>query len=260
MCRLLGIVARETREFRHCLRDAPGSLEALGREHSDGWGIAVHDTSRGWSISKRATSASSDPAYVAAVAEANGSLLLAHVRKRTVGAVSLDNTHPFRDGDWVFAHNGTIDRVADLRTTLDDAHLATIRGETDSEVLFAFLMAKLASHPSVKSSRFVADMVLARAVEDLAGVPSLGAATFLLSDGVVLYAYCQGRPLALLERRRDSRSEAILIASEHVTSDEPWTSIAEGTLLTVWRRPYLGWAAVRRQSSQSNPRRGSVVI
>lgn len=250
MCRLLGIVTRERQDFRRCLQDAPRSLETLGREHGDGWGIAVHEATAGWTVTKRATAAGEDPAFEAAASQAHGSLLVAHVRQRTVGRVSQDNTHPFRRADWVFAHNGTIERVADLRATLDEAALAAVRGETDSELLFAFLMARLSSHPSAEGSRLVADMVIARAVEDLANIPALGTATFLLSDGAVLYAYCQGRPISLLERRTGARTDAILVASEQITPDEPWNAIAEGSLLVVWRRPGLGWAVIREPPSQ----------
>jgi hypothetical protein len=93
-------------------------------------------------------------------------------------------------------------------------------------------------------------MVIARAVEDLASIPALGAATFLLSDGAVLYAYCQGRPISLLERRTGARTDAILIASEQITPDEPWSAVAEGTLLVVWRRPGMGWAVMREPPVQ----------
>src|ERR1019366_8805344 len=213
-----------------------------------------HEAAAGWTVTKRPTGAGDDPSFEATVAEASGSLLVAHVRKRTVGSISQENTHPFRRDNWVFAHNGTLERVAALRATLDAASLATVRGETDSEVLFAFLLARLSSHPSVVRSRFVAGMVLARAVEDLSNIPSLGAATFLLSDGDALYAYCRGRPLFLLERRTDSRTEAILIASEQVTPDEPWTAISEGTFLVVWRRPRLGWSVMCEPPSSRAPR------
>lgn len=240
MCRLLGIVVREPRRFRQCLCEAPRSLAALGREHADGWGIAVHNEGVGWKLTKRSKSASSDPEFDSAATD-EGALLVAHVRKRTVGAVALENTHPFRHGEWVFAHNGTIERVAELRVAITRAG-AEPTGNTDSEVLFALLMDRLGSHPSARGSRFVTEMVLTRAVEDLAGIPSLGTATFVLSDGVMLYAYRHGSPLYLLERHaQDSgRLEAILVASEPVTSDESWIPVGERTLLAIWRRPRLG--------------------
>ena len=255
MCRLLGIVSREEQAFRRCLCDAPRSLAVLGREHTDGWGIAVHDPNAGWNLRKHCVSASGDPAFDAAVADAAGAILIAHVRKRTVGAVSFDNTHPFRCGEWVFAHNGTLDHVAELRAAIACAG-AKPKGDTDSELLFAFLMDRLSSHRGAVGSRIVTDMLLARAVQDLAGMTSLGTATFVLSDGVVLYAYRHGRPLYLLERRStNDRLDAILVASEPVTSGEEWTPIAERTLLVVWRRPSLGWAVMLEPQERFSPNR-----
>ncbi len=243
MCRLLGIVAREPQGFQRCLREERRSLAVLGREHSDGWGIAVHDAKRGWRLTKRCTSASGDPAFDAAASDATGALLIAHVRKRTVGKVSLDNTHPFRRGEWVFAHNGTVECVASLRAAIVPG-AAMPTGDTDSELLFAFLMSRLASHPGAMRSPIITHIVLARAVEDLAKVTPSGSVTFVLSDGSALYAYRRGPPLFLLERRSPDDLEAILVASEPVTPGEVWAPVPERTLLTVWRRPTLGWAVM----------------
>jgi predicted glutamine amidotransferase len=240
MCRLLGIVAREPRGFQRCLREERRSLAALGREHSDGWGIAVHDAKEGWTLTKQCTSASSDPAFDAAVSDATGALLIAHVRKRTVGGVTFENTHPFRHKEWVFAHNGTIECVAALRAAIAPG-AAMPKGDTDSELLFAFLMSRLASQ-GAKRSPIIAHMVLARAVEDLAKVTPSGSVTFVLSDGSALYAYRHGPPLFLLERRSPDGLESILIASEPVTHGEVWAPVPERNLLTAWRRPSLGWA------------------
>jgi predicted glutamine amidotransferase len=246
MCRLLGIVSSKPRNFGRCLREAPRSLAALGREHADGWGIAVHEAASGWSIAKRASGADGDPEYEAAASQARGSLLVAHVRRRTVGGLSLQNTHPFRHGDWVFAHNGTIERLSELHDAIGEGSVTPIHGETDSEVLFAFLMAKLGSQPGglQARTRFVTEMVLARAVEDLASIDGLGSATFILSDPGALYAYRHGRPLFLLERRVDDQTDAILVASEPVTEDEPWNQIGEGTLIAIWGNPRVGWAVL----------------
>ncbi len=242
MCRLLGIVADVPQGFQRCLRDAPRSLAVLGRDHTDGWGIAVYETRVGWNVKKHTAGASADPEFDATVADAAGTLLVAHVRKRTVGEVSFVNTHPFRRGDWVFAHNGTIDQATALQAGIASTGVMPI-GNTDSELLFAFLMARLASHPAALSSRIMTDMVLARAVADLANMPSLGTATFVLSDGVSLYAYRHGCPMYLLERRAQGRLEAILVASEAITA-EAWTAVPERTLLAIWRRPSLGRAVM----------------
>ena len=60
---------------------------------------------------------------------------------------------------------------------------------------------------------------------------------------------CMGRPLYLLERRSQGRLGAILVASEPATTDEPWTPVAEQTLVAIWRRPCLGQSAISERTA-----------
>lgn len=66
--------------------------------------------------------------------------LIGHVRNATVGALTTENTHPFRYRQWLFALTGTIssyDNVHDrLLATVPEFLRAGIRGETDAEVAF----------------------------------------------------------------------------------------------------------------------------
>jgi glutamine amidotransferase len=263
MCRLLGIVADEPAEFTFCLREAPRSLGFLSREHPDGWGVAVYDEAQSWTIRKQPLSAFADPGFADAAGGSRGDMMIAHVRRRTVGPVSIENTHPFQRGPWVFAHNGTITEVDRLRAAASPERLAEVRGTTDSEIFFAFLMTRLdtigAEGPSSRRTASPGDVdrVLTEAVAEMATRADFGACNFLLADGESLYAYRQGRTLHLLERtagdephseipsrstgtvmetRWSPRQRAILVASEEITP-EPWVSVAEGTLLKVSRRP-----------------------
>src|SRR5256885_8254654 len=143
MCRLLGVVSSEPAQFRLTLREAPRSLAVLSREHGDGWGVGVYGDGEGWVIERGTLSAHADDDFHEVAAGSRGELLVAHVRKRTVGPVTLENTHPFRQGRWVFAHNGTIQDIAWVRAQTPASRLDAIRGETDSELLFAFLLSRL---------------------------------------------------------------------------------------------------------------------
>ena len=263
MCRILGIVADQPAEFRFCLRDAPRSLGALSHEHPDGWGVAVFDDSKGWAVGKQPLSAFADPRFAEIAGESRGEVLVAHVRRRTVGPVSPENTHPFHRGAWVFAHNGTITEIERLRAAASPERLAEITGSTDSEIFFAYLLTRMdaigASGPRERRRSTSADLDLAimQAVLEMASTPAFGACNFLLSDGETLFAFRQGRTLHLLERSaRDTphtvlpspetstvieaewtpRQDAILIASEQIT-DEAWTAVDEGSLLKITRRP-----------------------
>jgi predicted glutamine amidotransferase len=263
MCRLLGIVASEPTEFRLALREAPRSLAALSREHRDGWGLAVWADSSAWRIDKGVACAHEDERFHELAGE-RGELLVAHIRQRTVGCTSLENTHPFQSGRWVFAHNGTINDVEFLRANASAARKDGIRGQTDSELFFAFLLTRLDeaqltdAEPAAET-----DAVLRKAIRDLRARPELGAYNFLLSDSICTYAHRFGRSLFLLERGPadavrvnrvssegvivqtpwSQRRHAVLVASERMT-DEPWEEVANGMLLRIDRFPLPRWRIV----------------
>ncbi|HEY5145347.1 MAG TPA: class II glutamine amidotransferase, partial [Polyangiaceae bacterium] len=144
MCRLLGIAANESTEFKIVLREAPRSLAALSREHRDGWGIAVFDAaSRRWQVDKGVVCACEDERFHRLAVGTRGEVLISHIRQKTIGDTALVNTHPFERGRWIFAHNGTVKDVAWLRANASHVRLAEIQGETDSELLFAWLLTHL---------------------------------------------------------------------------------------------------------------------
>ena len=278
MCRLLGVVSSEATDFRFTLNEAPRCLAVLSPDHPHGWGIAVHARGRGWDLHKHAACAGHDERFGAVAAEARGEILVAHVRKRTVGPIGIENTHPFRRGTWVFAHNGTIEDTTFLAERTSLARRSEIEGQTDSELFFAYLLTALAAagahdgaatedateDPAERSTP--ADAALREAVAAAVDRPSFGAANFLLSDGAVLYAHRAGRTLHLLERgqgdeviqsrrspdatvetRWTARRRGVMLASERMT-DEPWLEIPEGGLVRIdggarpaWR--YLGAGA-----------------
>ncbi len=263
MCRLLGIVSSEPTAFRILLRESPRSLAVLSEEHPDGWGIAVHNDSHpdGFRIQKQARCAKLDEMFHEHALEARGTTLVAHIRKKTVGPTSIDNTHPFRRGRWVFAHNGTVKDTAYLRAHTSEARLAEVRGDTDSELLFAHVLTALdnaSAHDSDGRDR--ADQTLARITAVLRSRADLGTFNFLLSDGDVTYAHRFGRSLFILERRphepnsirrlqlegpdseppKSSRRHAVFVASEKIT-DEAWHELPEGTLMRIDRAPRPSW-------------------
>jgi glutamine amidotransferase len=264
MCRLLGIVASEPTEFRIVLKEAPRSLAVLSREHRDGWGLAVWDDHRAWKLDKGIACAQDDENFHRLAVGTRGELLVAHIRQRTVGQSSLENTHPFQSGRWVFAHNGTIKDLAFLRERVSERRRSEIQGQTDSELFFAYLLTRLdlagiAGAPADAAT----DAVIKTAVRDARARPEFGAFNFLLSDSTCAYAHRFGRSLYLLERvpgdvvriLRESREgvivqtpwsqrrQAVLVASERLT-DEPWQEIADGTLVRVDRLPLPRWRMV----------------
>jgi glutamine amidotransferase len=244
MCRLLGVVSSETTEFRFSLHEAPRSLSKLSAEHPHGWGLAGHCEKDGWQLEKHPEEARAHARFQEVAHSIRGEMLLAHVRKRTVGPVGVANTHPFRRGDWVFAHNGTITDHGWLEEGVSPARRAEIEGQTDSEKYFAKILSRL-------DVDLNPDAALLSLTSEIG--PHLGAANFLLSNGRTLWAYRMGRTLHVLERKKSDpvrvervspktnavletpwspRRHAYLVASEAMT-DEPWREVPEHSLLRI---------------------------
>jgi glutamine amidotransferase len=257
MCRLLGVVASEATDHRFPLELAPRSLAAVAHEHPHGWGVAVHVGRGAWHIHKGTECAQGDARFEATAARVEGDVLVAHVRKKTVGPTALENTHPFVRGRWVFAHNGTIDDLEFLRRRSSRARLAEAEGSTDSEVLFAYLLT------AIDLGGGDVDRALCDATAALAARAGHGSANFLLSDGRALWAHRLGRSLHVLDRDGAAapagtrRRPAVLVASERVT-DEPFRELEDGALVRVDRgaRPRVTVLRAARRDAGA-PRRAA---
>jgi glutamine amidotransferase len=92
-------------------------------------------------------------------------ILVAHVRAATVGSLRTENTHPFRYRQWLFAHTGTVEAFARLRSRMSESLpqflQRDVRGETDSEILFHLFLSFL--HDSGHLDRPNVDATSARA-------------------------------------------------------------------------------------------------
>src|SRR5690606_25052536 len=81
-------------------------------EHKDGFGIAFFEGRACRTFLDSLPSASSGVADFIQNYPIKSKNVIAHIRKATVGAVCLENTHPYvREiwgRHWVFAHNGTL--------------------------------------------------------------------------------------------------------------------------------------------------------
>jgi predicted glutamine amidotransferase len=215
---MLGIAATTPVSPRELLCEAPRSLRELSREHADGWGLAIRDA-RGWSID-RDTACAAMCARFANLADRQTQLMIAHVRKATVGPTAIANTHPFRRGMLVFAHNGTLTDVPAVVARCSSERLAQIEGATDSERLFAFVLTRIDEVGDVERG-------VALAVRELRALGNVGSASFLLSCGERLYGHRIGRTLFTL-----TRGVATLIASERLT-DEDWLEVPERGLVVI---------------------------
>ena len=109
-------------------------------------------------------------------------IVLTHLRKTSVGCLSISNTHPFLYKEWAFAHNGTIyDHEKIFLKKLKPA------GSTDSERFFLYLMEHLEnSHPRNQDEILIE---LRKATEEIKRDFQVSSLTFLLTNGKMIFAF-----------------------------------------------------------------------
>ncbi len=215
-------MAAEPVSLRHELLDAPNPLIRQSEHHDSGWGMAVYDRPEGAepTLIRIPEAAHAGPDFARAT-EATGRMFNVHVRRATVGGLTLENTHPFTLGGLSFGHNGTVIDYPLLG--VDGA-----RGETDSEHLFRYLVANFDSRDTIGSLR--------RMVAAASEVSVFSGLNFLFSDGYRLYAYRFG----LFDLFWVSRPGQLIVSSEKVTEDEEWHTVEQDVLLVLEPDSRLG--------------------
>lgn len=256
MCRLYGIRASHPTRVSCELLLAQNALirqserDTRGLDNPHGWGIA---TVRGGEVevARQVGPADESEDYRREALETSAETVVAHIRRATVGQPTELNTHPFRAGGSLLAHNGHIGHFDVIRPKLLE-HLGpsrseAIRGSTDSEHFFHLVLAELeeAGEP-MEALRRAADRVWRWG--DALEVPApLFLNTLFVHEGQ-LYGTRLDRTLWVLERsaaltcpvcgqrhaeppsREDYR--AIVLASERIT-DEPWQRVPEASVFRI---------------------------
>jgi predicted glutamine amidotransferase len=215
MCRVLGCVAAEPVCLRHELLEAHNPLIHQSMDHDSGWGMAVYDRDGEPTCVRFPEAAFSDDGFTDAT-NLKGRIFNAHLRRATMGGLTLDNTHPFCLGPYSFCHNGTVLHFPRLL----EFGVPKPKGTTDSEHMFNYLITHIDRRDVVGSLRHLVEGVISRS--------QFSGLNFLFSDGDKLYAY----RLGVFELHWLHRDGQLLVASERIT-DEPWHSVAQDVLLTL---------------------------
>jgi len=117
-----------------------------GETNLDGWGISCYEDIQPW-LQKNGLPAYRDSLFSQSVERIYACTVVAHIRQATVGGFSVENAHPFVFGRWTFAHNGTLssfpEMERELLAELDPDLRALRRGQTDSELMFYWLLTRM---------------------------------------------------------------------------------------------------------------------
>jgi glutamine amidotransferase len=211
-------VSAEPISIEHELLHADNPLIRQSEEHDSGWGMAVYPHADGEDAKLvRFPEAAYEDGEFQRATSMRGRIFNAHLRRATLGGLTLVNTHPFVMAEYSFSHNGTVIRYPDL---IEPA-VPRPAGETDSEALFNWLMCHYDSADPRGSLRNLVRTVIERSA--FSGV------NFLFSDGDRLYAY----KLGIFSLHWVVRDGCTLVASEILTPEERWHTVQQDVLLVL---------------------------
>jgi len=188
--------------------------------------------------------------------------MIAHVRAASVGDVSESNCHPFQYKNILMAHNGGVEEFGKikrhLRHPLSDELYNWIKGQTDSEHLFAFLLNDLfTKHKSISPEAVVDSFEHTfTTVKNLMteyGVTEPAYLNMIFTNGLFFVGtrYCtdpKEDPLTLYHSEGsryvveegitrmeapDDDDHAVLVVSEKLTDDAYWTMIPANHFVIV---------------------------
>ena len=192
---------------------------------------------------------------------AEGELIVVHVRRATVGGLKLENTHPFTRGRTPTATTARSSRRALLEPLADRPPA----GDTDSERFFNLLIARLDPDDVIGTLRSDRRGGV-RALQVLRAEPALlrrsPAVCVPLRRLRGLLAGAQRRPGHRHQdplpppHGRPHGEQVVLVASERLTDDEPWTALRAGRAAGLRSVP-AGPPPPRAACSASAPRASS---
>ncbi|MFN7135475.1 MAG: class II glutamine amidotransferase, partial [Myxococcales bacterium] len=157
MCRLFGFRSPVPGMVHRSLVQESNCLGLQSREHPHGWGIGFYN-GRDITLSRAAGAAFEDADFARISGLVNSDCVVAHVRKASVGNIGIQNSHPFRYEQFLFAHNGTLEDFDRLVREPMEALIAPdfrplIRGETDSERCFFLFLTILRERVPLAEAR-----------------------------------------------------------------------------------------------------------
>jgi glutamine amidotransferase len=186
-------------------------------------------------------------------------LMFAHIRAAIGSPVQQTNCHPFRDGQWLFMHNGYIDGFLtmkrDLALAVEPELFPHMEGTTDTEMLFFLAMTfGLKDDPPAAVSRAVG---LVEEVGRRHGIEFPVQMTVATTDGETTWAFrhsTEGRSRTLFHstdiatlRRQYPDNPAL-----HLLSDDSRIIVSEplGGLRGAWREVPESTCVVIRQGEE----------
>jgi glutamine amidotransferase len=252
MCRLFGMTGG-THEVQATfwLLDATTSLVLQSENQPDGVGLGTFDDDGNPEIWKKPTQANRSETFISGAQKVRSRTFLAHIRHATATDNTLENTHPFEQNGRVFAHNGIVGDLEEIRRRLG-SYTELMQGETDSEHYFTMVTKAIDEADGDIGAGITA------AAQEIASDLALYSLNMILATPTDLWAlrYPETNELYILERSVggfnpgdgfDERSSegmrvearelsflpAAVIASERMNTNTAWRLLEPGELIHI---------------------------
>jgi predicted glutamine amidotransferase len=251
MCRLLAYASIENATVQSVLTPEEfATFRSLSTLHGDGWGGS-------WLTGLSATPvrfnsvlpATEDQDFLRIISESAGSAGIVHLRWATSGfPVCLENTHPFTEEDWSFAHNGAFDNPKNILHLLSAERRSRLRGDTDSELYFQLILQRMEELGDAESG-------LRRAIADVRTHCGLGSLNCLMLNSRYLIAVqAQGATPAPISsliaavggsggvpeghnenyyKLRYAIRDGLLVVGSTGLGEEGWTELGDDAVISV---------------------------
>jgi predicted glutamine amidotransferase len=144
MCRLFAMTTGGPRvQASFWLLDAPTSLRRQSHRMPDGTGLGWFSLGDEPVRDRAPVAAYENVDFALQARNALSHTFVSHVRYASRGGLTVHNAHPFDMNDRLFAHNGVVQGLDTLESWLTPADRALIEGDTDSELVFAYVTAEI---------------------------------------------------------------------------------------------------------------------
>lgn len=144
MTRLFGLISNDPHALCCSIDLLADDLELNVPSRGDGWGVGYYQQGRAL-LNKHPAVPEGGLDLARELSEQASDLVLGQIRVATHGAAKIENTHPFRYGQHLFAHIGAVpglDRER-LVSGLPGFLARALAGDTDSELMFLLVLAAL---------------------------------------------------------------------------------------------------------------------
>ena len=260
MARLFGYFANQADRFRCALELDAAALAVPAGTRIDGWGVGSYQS--GEVLLRRTPTESRESVHFRdLVKDLRTDCALVHARTATIGPRTLENTHPFRYRQWLFAHTGSVPGFDVLRPKIiagiPDFLVRNVRGETDSELIFYQFLAFIFETGRIDDPELDRKTVAAALRETVLALDKLadaegqprGRLNAVVTNHHCMVALRRGMPMAWMQRKgikdcavcrrppeitgRDPRRmdhEAfryVIVASDQAVTPEGWFDLPD---------------------------------